>query len=172
VAELHSRSIPLLSWSLVKMRESENVQKFPRYASIALVVPLPVLQYSKYCAHGRRYYCWVFLVKYWSTVVVQYEFFSPNSNGNTQQKMRVETSDLKYHTSDAPPTVSYLPALRYSKPCSWSRSPLESTSSFGHDRVRGTGTSYRYHTHHASSTRLTRHLSSNRNVCDAVLLFV
>jgi hypothetical protein len=112
------------------------------------------------------------LVKYWSTVVVQYEFFSPNSNGNTQQKMRVETSDLKYHTSDAPPTVSYLPALRYSKPCSWSRSPLESTSSFGHDRVRGTGTSYRYHTHHASSTRLTRHLSSNRNVCDAVLLFV
>ena len=156
----------------VKMRESENVQKFPRYASIALVVPLPVLQYSKYCAHGRRYYCWVFLVKYWSTVVVQYEFFSPNSNGNTQQKMRVETSELKYHTSDAPPTVSYLPALRYSKPCSWSRSPLESTSSFGHDRVRGTGTSYRYHTHHASSTRLTRHLSSNRNVCDAVLLFV
>jgi hypothetical protein len=43
-----------------KMREIENVQKFPLYASIAVVVPLPVLQYSKYCPHGRRYYCWGF----------------------------------------------------------------------------------------------------------------
>jgi hypothetical protein len=109
------------------------------------------------------------LVEYWSTVVVQYEF-SVRILMVALKKMRVETSDLKYHTSDAPRTVSSLPALRYSKPCSWSRSLVESTSSFGHHRVRVTGTSYRYHTHHA--TRLTRHLSSNRNVCDAVLQFV